>query len=351
MTRPDDTVPTDADAACLGQLRGAALALHDDGAIVSETVLERGLERARAAASSPIAGVFGPDSLMWRINRDAIIFAAAGRALLLQLAHPWVAAAVADHSAALSQPIARFHRTFGVVFALVFGTVDQAMAAARRLHRRHCLVTGTLPTAVGPFKEGSRYCANNISALRWVYATLIDSALAAHELVRGELSAPEREQYYSESRIFAALFGIPSAALPPSYRAFTAYAEAMRDSDILTVSAPARRIARQIFAGGATWLRVPLSYQALTLAMLPERLRGEFGLPYGAAEARVAERAMLWVRQIHPMLPARLRYVAPYHEAVARLSGRSRPDAVTRLLNRFWIGRGSLGNEAGRGDQ
>ena len=82
--------------------------------------------------------------MVWRIDREAAIFLAAGRALLLQLAHPWVAAAIAEHSHSLSDPIGRFHRTFGVVFTMVFGTTDEAIAAARRLYHRHAAISGAL---------------------------------------------------------------------------------------------------------------------------------------------------------------------------------------------------------------
>src|SRR5438477_882896 len=156
--------------------------LHDGLGVVSAAMLEQQLEFIRARSAFPLAGVFGPSSMTWRMNREAILFLAASRALLLQLAHPWVAAAVAEHSKALTDPVARFHRTFKVVFTMVFGTVDQAFAAARSLHRRHDSITGVLRESVGPFEAGSSYRANNISALRWVYATLSDSALAAHEL-------------------------------------------------------------------------------------------------------------------------------------------------------------------------
>ena len=122
--------------------------LSDDLGLVTDALLEEQLELIRARTASPLAGVFGPTSITWRTNREGILFLAAGRALLLQLAHPWVAAAVADHSKALSDPIARFHRTFKVVFKMVFGTVDQAFAAARSLHRRHESITGVLPDEV-----------------------------------------------------------------------------------------------------------------------------------------------------------------------------------------------------------
>ena len=105
--------------------------------IVSAETLERELNLVRGAAAGPLPGIFGPRSMTWRVNREAAIFLGAGRALLLQLAHPWVAAAVEQQSDTFANPIGRFHRTFSTVFTMVFGTLDQSLDAARRLHRRH----------------------------------------------------------------------------------------------------------------------------------------------------------------------------------------------------------------------
>ncbi len=82
--------------------------------MVSASDLESALDRVRANAAGPVAGVFGPDTVTWRIDREAVIFLGAGRALLMQLAHPWVAAAIAEHSKTFADPIGRFHRTFGL---------------------------------------------------------------------------------------------------------------------------------------------------------------------------------------------------------------------------------------------
>ena len=101
--------------------------------MVSDDDLEVELRFVREHAAGSLAGVFGPDSATWRVNREAAIFLGAARALLLQLAHPWVANAVAEHSQVFADPIGRFHRTFRVMFAMDFGTLDQALAAARRL--------------------------------------------------------------------------------------------------------------------------------------------------------------------------------------------------------------------------
>src|SRR5262249_59128731 len=152
---------------------------HDPLEIVGTESLERELNLVRGAAAGSLAGVFGPRSITWQVNREAAIFLGAGRALLLQLAHPWVAAAVEQHSDTFANPIGRFHRTFGTVFTMVFGTLGQSCEAARRLHHRHASITGTLQSAAGPFPAGSFYCANEGSRLRWGQAPLAETGDSA----------------------------------------------------------------------------------------------------------------------------------------------------------------------------
>jgi uncharacterized protein (DUF2236 family) len=310
--------------------------------VVSREDLERELRAIEALAPARSEGVFGPASLTWRVNREAAIFLGAGRALLLQLAHPYVAAAIAEHSRTLADPIGRFHRTFNITFTLVFGTLDQALRTARHLHQRHSAIHGVLPTTVGPFSAGTKYRANDVGALRWVYATLVETALMAHDLVLPAVAAQERELYYSESRRFAALFGVPASALPPDWTGFATYCEAMRQSHSLTVSDAARAIAAEVFAGTGLRVRAPRWYRALTAQMLPPHLREAFELRDCDVEPRLAAQPITWSRRLYPVLPERIRHVGPYQEATARLAGRAQPDLATQLVNRLWIGRGSM---------
>ena len=306
--------------------------------VVGEADLERELALLREAITDSSAGAFGPRSMVWHIDKEAAIFLGAGRALLLQLAHPWIATAIAQHSRTLADPIGRFHRTFNAVFTMVFGTTEQALAAARRLHQRHAGINGILTEAAGPFAAGSRYEANDVAALRWVHATLIDSALIAYQLVFPPLSTEERERYWTEARRFAAFFGIPQDALPQSWEDFAAGNDQLLGSDLLSVSDGARKIARVILSGAGTRLPIPSWYRALTARLLPARLREEFGLPYGKIEHRKTERALAVLRRAYPWVPALLSRVGPYQEACARLAGETRPGVATQLLNRLWIG-------------
>src|SRR5215203_3130566 len=210
--------------------------------LLSANDFESTLDTVRAAAAGPAEGIFGPESLTWRIDREAALFLGAGRALLLQLAHPWVAAGIAEHSRTLADPVGRFHRTFEIMFTLVFGSLDQALDAARRLHRRHAAVQGRLPEAAGRFPAGSVYRADEASALQWVHATLVDTALIAHDLVLPPLTFEERERYYAVSRILGALFGLAPEDQPPTWQVFASYNKAMWHSDTLAVSPAARAI-------------------------------------------------------------------------------------------------------------
>ena len=309
---------------------------------VSDSELERLLDAVKLSAAGAAEGLFGPGSVSWKINRESALFLAAGRAALLQLAHPWVAAAIAEHSRTLYDPVGRFHQTFRVMFTMVFGSTEQALAVARHLHRRHGGIRGTMPETAGPFAEGSGYEANNIAALRWVFATLVDSALLAYELVLPPLAPDERERYYEQSRTTAALFGIPREELPSNWQGFSAYVESMLQSDTLTVSGSARSMAHELQNGAGSWLRPPFWYRALTIHLLPPRLRKEFQLGYEERERRSAERATRWLPRIYRPLPEAIRFVGPYREAQAKLQGKVRPSLGVRLSNRLWIGEGSL---------
>src|SRR5262249_7827295 len=136
--------------------------------IVTEADFEHELKIVRSAAAGAATGVFGPDAVIWRIDREAAVFLGAGRALFLHLAHPCVAAAIMHSSRSWMGPVGRLRRTFEIDFTMVCGTTDRAPAAARRLHRRHAAIAGGLKERAGGFAAGSPYRANDVAALRWV---------------------------------------------------------------------------------------------------------------------------------------------------------------------------------------
>jgi|SRR5579872_610574 len=307
------------------------------GHFVTRDDLEALLANVERRIANPRAGIFGPDSISWQINRESALFLGAGRAALLQLAHPWVAVALEQHSSLMHDPIARFHGTFRVVFTMIFGTKEQALGAARWLHGLHMRIEGELPVLVAGYARGSRYEANFVPALRWVYATLVDSAVKAYEFLLAELSEAERDAYYVESKVLAGLFGIPASALPENWKAFGAYVEEMIASDAIGVDERSRAMAEKLLRGAGSRVKPPGWYRSLTALWLPERLQAEFGLQCGADREREVASAQRWLKRGYRVLPSSLRFTGPYQEARARLAGRG-PGIITRVSNRFWMG-------------
>jgi uncharacterized protein (DUF2236 family) len=308
---------------------------------VSPAKMEELLSELQKLPGEPRLGFFGPDSVTWLVNRESAVFLGAGRAALLQLAHPWVAASLLQHSNLRNDAIGRFHSTFRVIYTMLFGTRAQAIAASRQLYGRHTGIRGELPHAVGIHPRGEHYEANEINALRWVYATLVDSAILAYECVLPPLAPDDREQYYAESRRMAALFGMPAGALPANWPAFVEYTAEMMESPLLGVDEDARMLGGSVLSGVGTWLRPPRWYRALTASWMPPRLRTAFDLSFGAREEEASRRVARRLRLLYPRIPGLVRFVGPFHEAEARLRGRS-PGPLTRRSNCFWMGQPRL---------
>ena len=314
---------------------------HESRQYVSRANMEELLSELSHLPGEDCYGFFGPDSVSWQVNRESAVFLGAGRAALLQLAHPWVAASLVHHSNLRNDAVGRFHSTFRVIYTMLFGSRAQATAASRQLYRRHTSIRGELPHAIGAHAQGEHYEANEVAALSWVYATLIESAILAYEFVRPPLLPDEREQYYAESKRMAALFGIPPEALPQDWAAFSRYTAEMLESPLLGVGEDALALGHNVLSGVGTKIRPPHWYLALTAFWMPQRLRTAFALSFGAPEEEAVNQVARRLPLLYPRIPHLLRFVGPFHEAQARLRGRS-PGPLTRRNNRFWMGQPRL---------
>src|SRR5439155_6386821 len=126
-------------------------------------------------------GLFGPQSMIWNVARERVLVAAGPAALLMQLAHPLVAAGVAAHSDFRRDPFARLRSTLDATLTISFGDMAQANRAAARVMAVHRRVRGSLPVAVGPFTAGTAYDATDPELALWVHATLVVAALDAFD--------------------------------------------------------------------------------------------------------------------------------------------------------------------------
>lgn len=301
------------------------------------------LEVLKQRALHPNEGLFGPGSMFWEVNKYSVTFFGAGRAALLQLAHPWVANAIVQHSKTVSDPWGRFRRTFTNVFTMTYGSVDQLLKCCIAVHNIHRSMTGTISTGAGAFAKGSAYQANETNAMLWVHATLWETSVKMYEMFIRKLTPAEKEQYYQESKLFAFCFGIAEEALPRSWDEFMEYNEAMWASDQLTVGPEALETAAFLFDFNPALRPLLNHYRMLTSMMMPERLREQFELPPATAKNMAAfRRSTGLIRRIHPLLPRRIAYLPAYVEARRRLRGLHEPDLVTAALNRMMLGQSRL---------
>lgn len=229
-----------------------------------------------AALADSEAGFFGPATMVWRISREPILLLFGMRALLLQISHPAVAQAVADHSRYERNPLGRGIRTFRAVHALVFGSREQALKAAMTVYRIHASIHGRFKEPPPGFSL--EYSASDPESLFWVAATLLDCSVLAYESCIKSLSEREKEQFYQEGKRFGQLFGVPLALYPATWPEFKIWMENTISGHRIFVTPAARDIFHGLLFG--TWLTrliAPVNYSVAAMTM-PQKLRRQFGL-------------------------------------------------------------------------
>src|SRR5688572_21085689 len=179
---------------------------HDkiDGAAMTPGTdsLQRHREAVRARLTRSGQVRPGPGSVTWKVNREVVVVAGWGRAILLQLAHPAVAAGVHGHSTfrgSLRSSVRRAHSTVGAMLSLTFGDTEQVITAAARINSIHDRVRGSVPTYVARAGLQAReYSAHDPDLQRWVHATMLDTIPLTYEQLVGPLTLRERDQYCVE---------------------------------------------------------------------------------------------------------------------------------------------------------
>jgi uncharacterized protein (DUF2236 family) len=300
-------------------------------AVVTRDEHEAALAELVREIADPRAGILGPQSMSWRVGGDLAVFLGGGRAALLQLAHPMVAFAVDQHSRARRDIVGRFQRTFRFVFAMVFGELSDAIAAARRVHGIHARISGTIPVRVGAWAAGTPYQANDADALRWVHATLVDTMITVRERLDGPLPIAIKDAVISEQNRFAKLFGIPRDRQPRSWADHTAYMERMLGGDLLAVAPCAREMAAFLLGRGGSAAQPPLGRvaEALTATMLPRHLAEQFDLVRSRRAFAAVHAGLAGFAPLYRLLPRGAVALPALAEAERRLAGKppSRFDA------------------------
>jgi uncharacterized protein (DUF2236 family) len=246
-----------------------------------------GSNRTRAEGD---AGLFGPQSVTWRVHADPLMGVAGLRALLLQALHPVAMEAMEQHSDYRSDPWGRMARTAEYIGVTTYGTTSEAMLAASRVRAVHARVTGVTPTGVD-------YSAEDPQLLAWVHCCLVASFL---ELVtRGglKLSGEEQDRYIAEQVRAAMLIGLEPDEVPRDRAGLLDYFRIIKP--VLECTPSARRAAGVVVAPPmpvAVSLTTPAqpawaSVAGLAFATLPPWARRLYALPELPGAAGLADSA------------------------------------------------------------
>lgn len=298
-----------------GAFRSASLECH------------RSAVRTRLSRSEHVQA--GPGSISWTLNREIVVVAGWGRAILLQLAHPSVAAGVHQHSTfrgSLRASLRRLHATVGAMLSITFGDTEAMITAAAGINAIHDRVRGRVP-ASPPHQpaggDGVVYSAHDPALQQWVHATLLDSIPLVYERLVGPLAPSDRDRYCAEALIMEPLLGIPPGRLPRHATELDTYMREMLASGTLVVTDTSRALARALLYPPNWHLMWPAFrvMQLLTIESLPSSIRDAYGFSWTPRDARALARWTMLIRVVRRLLPPLARewpIARTYTEGVTR---------------------------------
>ncbi|MCO6060162.1 oxygenase MpaB family protein [Pseudomonas sp. MOB-449] len=166
-------------------------------------------------------GLFGPDSVTWKVHGDFTSMMIGGiSALLLQMLHPLALSGVWDHSNFRQDMLGRLRRTGQFISGTTFGTRRDADWLIDKVRTIHLQVAGTAP-------DGRPYAASDPALLTWVHVAEVSCFLKAHlRYLNPQLSGEEQDRYYAEIALVAERLG--ARDVPKSRQEVADYLEAMR---------------------------------------------------------------------------------------------------------------------------
>jgi uncharacterized protein (DUF2236 family) len=277
----------------------------------------------RATWRPPALGERSTDSIAWKINSEIVLLLGWNPAILLQVAHPLVAAGVVDHSRFLTDPAGRARRlwrTLNVMFGLTFGLPHEVQRAADAINAVHDRVNGELRQAAGPFEAGRRYSAHDPELLRWVHCTMLEVFPRTYRLYVGTLSDAEWDRYCAEASQVEPLLGVPNGFLPSSLPELRAYLREMLASGQIAVSEESRLLAHDILHPRMPLPLRPLLpfFQLPMVGLLPAAVRQAYGFAWDSRREHLMRDSARLFRPALALTPSLLRHWPAARRAFAR---------------------------------
>jgi len=266
-------------------------------------------------------GYFGPDSMMWKVNKEITVLFGGARALLMHAAHPLIAAGARQTSFYQRDPWKRLIRTLSLQNSVTFGTKEEADDSAHRINKLHEVINGNDEIT------GGYYDALNHEQLLWVHACLQISSIYFYEKTVRKLTESQKNQYHLENMKSADLFLVDIEKMPKTHDGLKEWViEKSQEKDYLRYTDVAKDV-QDIISGGPVPKHIKPIWPFIAFTAfntLPKEFKNIYGIKDTKLKSFILEFNLKFLKYSRPFLPPFFRLIAPARWAKQRIT--KKPD-------------------------
>jgi len=262
-------------------------------------------------------GYFGPQSMMWKVNKEITVLFGGARALLMHAAHPLIAAGARQTSFYQRDPWKRLIRTLSLQNSVTFGTKEEADDSAHRINKLHEVINGEDEIT------GGYYDALDHEQLLWVHACLQISSIYFYEKTVKKLTDDEKNQYHEENSIAAEMVLVDREIMPKTHEDLKNWViEKSKEKDYLVLTDVAIDVA-DIINGGPVPRHIKPIWPFIAFTAfytLPQEFKNIYGIKETKFKTALLNFNLYFLKYSRPFLPPFFRLIAPARWAKQRLT-------------------------------
>lgn len=262
-------------------------------------------------------GFFGPESMMWKVNKEITVLFGGARALLMHAAHPLIAAGARQTSFYQRDPWKRLIRTLSLQNSVTFGTKAEAAESAHRINKLHEVINGEDEVT------GGYYDALDYEQLLWVHACLQISSIYFYEKTVRKLTEEEKDQYHRENSFAAELVLVDRNLMPKSHKDLKQWVvEKSRKKNYLLKTDVSMDV-YDIIAGGPVPKHIKPIWPFIAFTAfntLPKEFKEIYGISSSNLKTFLVNFNLFLLKSTRPLLPPFFRLIAPARWAKQRIT-------------------------------
>mgnify|MGYP001275093246 FL=1 len=262
-------------------------------------------------------GYFGPDSMMWKVNKEITVLFGGARALLMHAAHPLIAAGARQTSFYQRDPWKRLIRTLSLQNSVTFGTKKEADESAHRINKLHEVIKGRDEVT------GGSYDALDQEQLLWVHACLQISSIYFYEKTVKKLTDEEKDKYHTENMLSAELVLVATKKIPQTHQDLIDWVKnKSKEKNYLMLTDVAEDV-KNIISKGPVPIHIKpiwpfISFTAFNT--LPREFKAIYGIEDSRYKSLLVSFNLKLLKLTRPLLPPFFRLIPPARWAKQRIN-------------------------------